>query len=127
MAKKGGLNARVQSSIAIDGLQEIKGQEIVRMDLSELDGAITDYFVVCTATSDKHAQALSDSVEKFMKDNGAGRPTVREGYSSGEWILLDYVNVIVHIFLQERRSFYRLEALWGDAKFERIEDGQKVK
>lgn len=120
--KKNVLDARSQSDIIIAGLQEIKAQDIVRMNLSQLDGAISDYFVVCTATSDKHAQALADSVEKFMKEKAKNRPNVREGYLAGEWILLDYVNVIVHIFLKETRNFYRLEALWGDAAFENIKE-----
>lgn len=116
------LDARAQSDIIIAGLQEIKAQDIVRMNLSKLEGAISDYFVICTATSDKHAQALADSVEKFMKEKAKNRPNVREGYLAGEWILLDYVNVIVHIFLKDTRNFYRLEALWGDADFENIKE-----
>ncbi|MBX7242254.1 MAG: ribosome silencing factor [Bacteroidia bacterium] len=122
MVRKDILDAHVQSEVVIKGLQEKKGQEIVRMDLKGLESAITDYFVICTATSDKHAQALADSVREFMKDKTKSRPVSVEGYLRGEWILLDFVDVIVHIFLQDKREFYRIEALWGDAGFEKIAD-----
>lgn len=122
MVRKDVLDAFVQSEIVVKGLQELKGTEILRMNLQNLSGAISDYFIVCTATSDRHAQALADSVEKFMKDKCKTRPLVTEGYQKGEWILMDYVDVIVHIFLKEKRDFYRLESLWGDAEFEKIAD-----
>lgn len=122
MIRKDILDPLVLSEIAIKGLQEIKGRNIVRMDLQKIDTAITDYFVICTGTSDRHVQALADSVEDFMRDKTGSRPTAREGYQKGEWVLLDYTNVIVHVFLQERREFFRLEALWGDAETENIPD-----
>ncbi|MFN0081110.1 MAG: ribosome silencing factor [Ferruginibacter sp.] len=122
MIKRDIFDAEVLSDIVVQGMQELKAKNIVRMDLRAIDSAITDYFVVCTATSDRHAQAIADSVEDFMKQKTNSRPSIREGVQKGEWILLDYVNVIVHIFLQERREFFRLEAFWGDAKFEHFAD-----
>lgn len=122
MIRKNILDAFVQSEVVIKGLQEVKAQNIVRMDLKNVNGAISDYFIICTATSDRHAQALADSVETFMKDKTNSRPLCVEGYQMGEWILLDFVDIVVHIFLEEKRMFYRLESLWGDAGFEKIKE-----
>ncbi len=108
------------SNVVIQGLEEIKGQDIVRMNLKNVESAICDFFVMCTGTSDRHVQSLADSVLKVMKEVDE-RPISREGYELGEWLLLDYGSVIVHIFQKEKREFYRLEDLWGDAIFESIE------
>lgn len=113
------LDAKALSDVVIEGLQEIKGQEILRMDLRQVPGAITDYFVLCTGTSDKHVQALAESVLDLAKEAGE-IPHNREGTQVGEWVLIDYVDVVVHIFQREKRSFFRLEDLWGDAEFEEI-------
>ena len=122
MIRKDVLDSFVQSEVVIRGLQEVKAQNIVRMDMSAVNGAICDYFIIATATSDRHAQALADSVEEFMKNKTGSRPLCVEGYQIGEWILLDFVDIVVHIFLEEKRMFYRLESLWGDAGFEKIKD-----
>jgi ribosome-associated protein len=116
------LNAKALTDVVIEGLQEIKGQEILRMDLRQVSGAITDYFIICTGTSDKHVQALAESVLITAKKTGE-IPHNREGMQAGEWVLIDYVNVVVHIFLREKRNFFRLEDLWGDAEFEQIVEG----
>lgn len=115
------IDSKSLSEIAIEGLQELKGQRIALMDLREVGSAITDYFVICTGTSDRHVQSLAESVEKIMKDHGE-RPIAVEGTQTGEWVLIDYVSIVVHIFLQEKREFFRLEELWGDARFTFIED-----
>lgn len=114
------IDARTLSDLAVKGLQEIKGQEIVRMDMRHANGSVCDFFVLCTGTSDKHVQALAESVEVLLREAGE-RPLSREGMQKGEWVLLDYVNVVVHVFQAEARNFYRLEDLWGDAVFERME------
>ena len=115
------LDAKALSDIAVKGLQEIKGQSITRLDLRESDGAVTDFFIICTGTSDKHVQSLAESVMEFMKKEGE-KPLSKEGMESGEWVLLDYVNVVVHIFQEDFRNFYRLESLWGDAKTKSYKD-----
>lgn len=115
------LDAKALSDVAIKGLQEIKGKSITRLDLRESDGAVTDFFVICTGTSDKHVQSLANSVMEFMKKEGE-RPLSKEGMENGEWVLLDYVNVVVHIFQEDFRNFYRLESLWGDAKTQSYKD-----
>ena len=116
------LDAKSLSDIAIQGLQEVKARDIVRMDLRKSNGAVTDYFIICTGTSDTHIQALAESVREFIKRDAREYPLSTEGMRSAEWVLMDYVNVVVHIFRQEKREFYRLENLWGDAPVERIAD-----
>ena len=101
---------------AIQALEEIKGQQIVLMDLREVESAVSDYFVICTGTSDRHVQSLADSVLDEMKKMGE-IPISKEGIQHGEWVLLDYASLVIHIFQQDQRDFYRLEDLWGDASF----------
>ncbi|MEL6650200.1 MAG: ribosome silencing factor [Bacteroidota bacterium] len=114
------LDAKALSDLAIEGLLEKKGRNIVRLDLRETEGASTDFFVICTGTSDRHVEALADSVIKVMKEKAEERPLSLEGKEAGEWVLADYFNVVVHIFQEEKRSFYRLEDLWGDGGREEI-------
>jgi ribosome-associated protein len=114
------LEAKALSDLVIEGLLEKKGQRIVRMDLRNTDGAVTDFFVICTGTSDRHVDALADSVQEVIKKNSGENPISKEGVEQAEWILLDYVNVVVHIFQETKRQFYKLEALWGDADTEEI-------
>lgn len=102
---------------AVDALEAKKGVNITMMDLRNVPGAITDYFVICTGTSDKHVQALADSVEEQLKLNLDERPINVEGHSQGEWVLIDYVDLVVHVFIREKRDFYNIEDLWGDAVF----------
>ncbi len=116
------IDAKALTEVAIRGLQDLKGRNIVCMDLRGVDGAVSEYFVLCTGTSDRHVQALADSVQKFLREEADDRPINKEGLSTGEWVLLDYFNVVIHIFQRETRAFFRLEDLWGDADFEVIED-----
>lgn len=106
----------------VKGLQEKKGKDIVIIDLTPLKHAICDFFILCTGTSDTQVDALSDSVEKEVLLGLKERPWHREGFENKEWILLDYVDIVVHIFKQDVRSNYRLEELWGDAVISKIED-----
>ena len=92
------------------------------MDLRDADGAITDYFVICSGTSDRHVQALSKSVEEVVRKELKDKAINTEGYSTGEWILIDYVDVVVHIFQREKRNFYDIEGLWGDAEVKSYEN-----
>ncbi|MEM6348248.1 MAG: ribosome silencing factor [Bacteroidota bacterium] len=114
------LDAKALSDLAIEGLLEKKGKNIVRLDLRDTEGAVTDFFVICTGTSDRHVEALSESVVKVIKEKAEERPLSIEGKESGEWVLTDYFNVVVHIFQEEKRNFYRLEDLWGDSEREEI-------
>lgn len=108
-------------SAVIRGLQEIKGHDIVQVDLREINGSVCDYFVICHGTSNTQAQALAESVEReVFKSVGEG-PHSKEGTDNAEWILLDYFDVVVHVFQREAREFYALEKLWADADVKEIE------
>lgn len=117
MVQKLTLDSTALSEKVISGLQDIKGLDIVRMDLRQVSGAFSEYFVICTGTSDKHVQALASHVVDKLRELGE-RPLSREGERAGEWVLIDYVNVVVHIFQKSKREFFRLEKLWGDAQFD---------
>lgn len=114
------LDAKALSDLAIEGLLEKKGQNIVRLDLRDTEGAVTDFFVICTGTSDRHVEALAESVVDTLREKANERPLSVEGKETAEWVLADYFNVVVHIFQAEKRNFFRLEDLWGDGKREEI-------
>jgi ribosome-associated protein len=114
------VSARQLVDAIVDGLQDKKALDIVVMDLRKLRGAITDYFVICSGTSDKHVQALSDNVWEHCRVHLQDKPINIEGRQKGEWVLMDYVNVVVHVFLDEKRSFFDIESLWGDAEIEQV-------
>lgn len=116
------IDSSTLSETLIAGLQEKKGQDIVRIDLREVKSAVTDFFVICTATSDRQAQALADSVREFAKKEYGEHANGVEGYQAGEWILIDYVDVVVHIFVNDKREFYNIEELWGDGVIQNFED-----
>ena len=120
MTEKVPFDAHTTALKAVEGLEEKKGLDIVLMDLRKLDGAVTDFFVIASGTSDRHVAALADSVEELIKKDLQDRPINIEGKQLGEWVLIDYVNVVVHIFLQKQRNFFRIEELWGDAEIRRI-------
>lgn len=100
----------------INGIQEKKGFDIVKLDLREVPAAITDFFIICSGGSDTQIGAIADSVDEEVFKDLKELPWHKEGFTNKEWILLDYVNVVVHVFRKEKREFYDLESLWGDAK-----------
>lgn len=110
-------SARI-SEIVIHGMQEKKGNEIVRLDLKNIHTAVADYYVVCHAESANQVKAIALSVEEELYKAFKLDPWKKEGLQHGEWILLDYVDVVVHIFKTDKRQFYGLEDLWGDAEIE---------
>ncbi len=97
------------------GIQEKKGHEIVIADFTDIDDAVCRAFVICTGNSPSHVQALTESVEEFARKNLGARPTAIDGLRNAQWVAMDYVDVMVHIFLPEAREFYDLEHLWADA------------
>ena len=99
-----------------------KGTNIVILDLRKIS-TMVDYFIIITGTSDIHNRAIADEIIEKLKTKGI-RKWHLEGYSYGHWILIDYVDIVVHIFLEEERIYYNLETLWGDAPTERIEDDE---
>jgi ribosome-associated protein len=97
-----------------------KAENVVSLDLRGLTTAC-DFFVICEGTSDVHVKAISDAIVEGMKD-AKERPWHVEGYEARKWVLIDYVNVVVHVFDTETRDYYQLERLWGDAKFDEYKD-----
>jgi ribosome-associated protein len=106
----------------VKGIFEKKGHNVLKIDLRKLENRITDYFVICHAPSTSQVSALSDSVEDTVRKETGEKPLHLEGLDNCYWVLVDYGNVIVHIFLEEYRSFYSLESLWADARIEKMED-----
>ena len=97
-----------------------KGTNITVLDIRKIS-TMVDYFVIITGTSDVHAKAISDDIVMKLRENGIRKWHI-EGYSYGHWVLLDYVDVVVHIFLEDERVYYNIELLWGDAPIEKIEE-----
>lgn len=104
------------SEIAIQGIQEKKGNDIVRLDLRALNSSVSDYFIVCNADSSMQVKAIADSVEDEIYKKTKTNPWHKEGLENAEWIILDYFDVVVHIFKTEKREFFGIEDLWGDAE-----------
>jgi ribosome-associated protein len=122
MKQKIEYNSEELALAAVQGIREKKGLEIVTMDLRKVRGAITDFFVIASGTSDRHVQAVAESVEDYVRINQNDKPFNREGYQLGEWVLLDYSNVVVHVFQGEKRRFFDIESLWGDAEVKKHAD-----
>ena len=104
----------------VTGIEDKKGHETVVIDLSPFDNVIADYFIITDATSNTQVKAISDNVQERLRDNLKRKPYGVEGEENAEWILLDYGDVIVHIFQRPTREYYDLEGLWGDAEVMRI-------
>jgi ribosome-associated protein len=120
--KKKSDGAEVLLESVIKGIFEKKGQNVLKIDLRKLENRITDYFVICHAPSGTQVSAICDSVDDTVRKDASEKPLHIEGLDNCFWVLLDYGNVIVHVFLEEYRKFYSLESLWADAAIEAIED-----
>jgi ribosome-associated protein len=107
-------NSKLFKSI-IHGIQEKKGEHIVSLDLKNIPEAVTDFFIICQASNNNQLRAIADSIEFEVKKNCDEAPYKHEGRQAEQWILVDYVNIVVHIMLPEPRKFYQLEELWSDA------------
>ena len=105
----------------IEAIKEHKGKEVVSLDLREIETAVCDYFVICHGTSNTHISSLAENVRKDVSKELKEKPWHIEGESNKEWVLLDYFDVVVHIFNKEKRDFYKLENLWADANIQHIE------
>ena len=114
-------NSTKLSELIVQGMLEKKAQDVVVMDLRKVGNAVADYFVLCSGGSDTQIDAISESIEEEVKKNSQESPWHREGKDQREWILIDYVNVVAHVFNKDKRTFYGLEDLWGDAKIQRLE------
>jgi len=100
----------------IKGMEEVKGQEIQILDLRGIENTVCDYFVICSGTSNTQINAIVNSVQKLVSKNLKEKPWHIEGSDNAEWVLMDYVHVVVHVFQKHIREFYDIEGLWGDAK-----------
>ena len=106
----------------VKGMQEKKATDIVVMDLREVKNAVADFFVLCSGNSDRQLEAISDSVDEEVFKALKEKPWHMEGKNNKEWMILDYISVVTHIFRKDRRQFYALEKLWGDSEITEIEE-----
>jgi ribosome-associated protein len=120
--KKKGADAEKLSDAIVKGMQEKKASDIVVMDLRQVKNAVADFFVICSGSSDKQLEAISDSIDEQVFKIVKEKPWHMEGKNNKEWMILDYISVVSHIFRKDRRQFYALEKLWGDAEITVIED-----
>lgn len=110
-------NSKIFKSI-IRAIQEKKGENIVSLDLRKIPEAVADFFVICEANNQPQIRAISDFIEEQVKKNCDEKPYRHEGKQNLQWVLIDYVNIVVHIMLSEQRKFYKLEEMWSDAVME---------
>ena len=110
------------ANIIIEGMREIKAKEIVSLDLRNIETSVCDFFIVCHGTSNTHSSAIADSVIEETLKSIKEKPWHKEGLTNGDWILLDYGNVVAHIFQKETRDYYNIEKLWGDADIQLIKE-----
>ena len=115
------VSSNVLSECVADGMLEKKASNVVVMDLRAVKHAVADFFVICDGNSHAQIDAISQSVEENVHKHSKQNPWKREGQQNKEWILLDYVDVVAHIFNKEKRVFYGLEELWGNAKITRVD------
>ena len=115
------VSSSILSEWIVNGMVEKKASDVLVMDLKEVKNAVADYFVICSGNSDTQIEAISKSIEEHIHKRSKKNPWKREGLQNKEWILLDYIDVVAHIFNKEKRTFYGLEELWGDATITRVD------
>jgi len=107
-------NSKIIKTI-INAIQQKKGENIISLDLRKIPEAVADFFIICEASNQPQIRAISDYVEDQVKKLTGESPYRHEGYQALQWVLIDYVNVVVHVMLPESRRFYKLEDMWSDA------------
>lgn len=120
MAKKDSNADQLIASI-LSGIEDVKGKEINILDLRDIENTVCDYFIVCEGTSNTQVNAIVNSIQKKVSKELKDKPWHVEGENNAEWVLMDYVNVVVHVFQKHIREYYDIESLWGDAKTTVIE------
>ena len=108
-------------TFTINGIEDVKGQNITILDLREIENTVCDYFIICDGTSNTQVNAIVNSVQKKVSKNTKEKPWHIEVSENAEWVLMDYVDVVVHVFQKHTRQYYDIENLWGDAKITEIE------
>ena len=122
MNKDKEISSRELSEIVVRGMLEKKAQNIVVMDLKNIKNSVADYFIICSGNSDTQVDSISTSVDQEVYKETKQNPWHKEGFQNKEWVLLDYVDVVAHVFLRDKRKFYDLESLWGDAVSTTVEE-----
>jgi len=112
------------SELMVLGMQEKKASDIVVLDLRKVKNAVADFFIICSGNSDRQVDSISESIEEYVYKNIKENPWHAEGKTNKEWILLDYIDVVAHIFKHEKREFYALESLWGDAQTTMVQEAE---
>jgi ribosome-associated protein len=107
-------------ALILQGIEDVKGQDILLLDLREIENTVCDYFIICNGTSNTQVNAIVGSIQKTVSKAIHDKPWHVEGQENAEWVLMDYVNVVVHVFQKHIREFYDIEGLWGDAKFTEV-------
>ena len=118
----GQMTSRALSEKITQGMLEMKAVDIQIFDLRTVQHAVADFFVLCSGNSDIHIDSISQMIEKYAFEQAKQKPWHKEGYANKEWILIDFVDVVAHIFNKEKRAFYELEKLWADAKIYTLEN-----
>ncbi|MDX1326454.1 MAG: ribosome silencing factor [Arenibacter sp.] len=108
-------------ALIISGIEEVKGHDIKLLDLREIENTVCDYFIICSGTSNTHVNAIAGSIQKIVSKAIQDKPWHVEGSDNAEWVLMDYVNVVTHVFQKRVREYYDIEGLWGDAKVTLVE------
>jgi ribosome-associated protein len=115
------IDSKQLSDVVAQGMLEKKAVDVIILDLRKVKSAVTDFFVICSGNSDTQVDAITDSVEQEVYKRLGQDPWHKEGKENREWILLDYVDVVVHVFKKDRRQFFALEDLWGDAEVIKVD------
>jgi ribosome-associated protein len=120
MAESDLLTVEQRRELIIEAIREKKGHQIVSIDLSEVENSICDCFIICHGDSNTQVSAITESVERKLKEETGIRAHHVEGLQNSQWVLMDFFDILVHVFQEEYRSFYRLEELWADGKVTRV-------
>ena len=122
MIKKKEVNDNMLLNLIVESIKEKKGREIISINLTKTGSSVCDYFVICHAGSTSQVEAIANSVETKVKEGFNIKAGHIEGYKNAQWILMDYANIVVHVFLAEYRTYYALEDLWADGKVKKYEE-----
>lgn len=120
MAESDSLSVEKKRELIIEAIQEKKGHQILSIDLSQVENSICECFIICHGESNTQVSAISDSIERKLKEEVGIRAHHVEGLQNSQWVLMDYFDILVHVFLEEYRSFYALEDLWADGKVTKV-------
>ncbi|MDN3707826.1 ribosome silencing factor [Myroides ceti] len=123
---KNKINNEELLALIIEGIDNVKGENIAILDLREIENTVCDYFVICDGNSNTQVNAISGSIQKTVSKELKDKPWHVEGTEQANWVLMDYVNIVVHIFQKETREYYNIEDLWGDAKFVQVQTNSKT-